>query len=300
MADEDAVLEPQTDADASSDDDRYEKDTSIDTSVDTTAEPVAVETKAEEADEEPESEVDPSPTEVEVLDEKADSEPEVPASVQDRIDEVIKSRRKTEELLSAVELENQQLRKQVLDIPVAVEPFKTLSDFEFDEGKYQSYMASEMNLRSTAAAEIAVSNAEAKTSQDRIQAEFDDRVKVFAKTVKDYDEVTGDRNLRISPPMAEMIKANKDGPQMYYFLASQPGVARSIALLSPVMAGSELEKIRQNLITERAKAAKPKVTEAPPPVPKIKSGDAGMERGMYTGMSDKAFDALRRKQIANR
>ncbi len=296
MQDEVVVLEPQADADASSDDVKYEDD-SIDTSVSAAAEPVEVETEAEEVAEEPESEVDSSPAEGEILEEKVDT---VPASVQERIDEVIASRRETEELLTAAELENQQLRKRALEIPAVAEPFKTLADFDFDEGRFQAYMASEIQTRSTAAADRAVSDAQARTRDARLKTEFESKEKVFAKTVKDYDEVAHDRNLPISESMAKVIRANEHGPEILYFLGSKTSEARRIAALSPVMSGFEMGKIHSTLITERVKAAKPKVTKAPPPVPKIKSGDAGQERGFHEGMSDKAFDKLRRKQIANR
>ena len=291
-------LEPQADADASPDvPDRFKDDKSVDTA-ELPAGTVEVETETEEADEKPESAVESSPAEVEVLEEKAESVP-VPDELQERIDKVTKSWRETERSVTALEQDNAKLRQQLSEVPVAAEPFKTLADFDFDEGKYQSYMASEFQGRATAAAEQAVRDAQSRTGADQAQSEFNVREKAFAKTVKDYDEVVHDRSLHISEPMARVIRANEDGPEMVYYLGSNPDVARRIAALPPEAVGFEMANIHHTLIAEKAKAAETKVTKAPPPVPKIKSGDAGMTKSP-ADMSDREFRKWREKQIANR
>ena len=295
---ETAVLEPQADADASSDD-RFADDKSVDTGViEPAPEPTEVETEVEEVAEEPESEAESSTAEVEVLDEKADP---MPDGVQERIDKVTKSWRETERALTALEQENEDLRKQISEIPSESEPFKTLEDFEFDSDKYQKYLASEIDSRSKAAAERAVSGFQAKTDTDNAASEFESRELEFAKTVKDYDEVAHSRGLKISNPMAAVLRGQENGPEMAYYLGNNPDVARRISSLPAEAVGFELGLIQASMAAEKAKAAAPKkVTDAPPPPPKIPAGDEGLQRRFYEGMPDKEFNKLRRKQIANR
>ena len=160
---ETADLEPQADADASPET-RFADDKSVDTGViEPEPEPIEVETEVEEVAEEPESEAESSTAEVEVLDEKADP---MPDGVQERIDKVTKSWRETERALTALEQENEGLRKQISEIPSESEPFKTLEDFEFDNDKYQKYLAGEIELRTKAAVDRGLSGAQAKTDTE--------------------------------------------------------------------------------------------------------------------------------------
>jgi hypothetical protein len=292
-------LEPQADASASSDAEvRFADDKSVNTAVDNDPKPVVVETKADDEPKEPKSEVDSSPAEVEVLDEKADSEP-VPDSLQDRMDKVTALRRESERTVTARDQEIAQLRKQLADIPVKAEPFKALADFDYDNDKFQSYMASEIQSRSTAAAERAVSERDSKTGTEQVRAEFAEREKAFAATVKDYDEIVHDRNLPISEPMARVLEAVDDGPELGYYLGNNPEVARRISALPPEAVGFELSNIQHTLNAEKAKAAKANVTKAPAPVPKLVKGSDTLEKDP-ADMSDKEFAKMRRKQIANR
>jgi hypothetical protein len=295
-----ADLEPQEDASVSSDD-RFADDKSVDTSVEVKAEPVEVETEIEDPEAEPENEADPSPAEVEVLDEKADTHEEAPLSkgAQERIDEVIKSLRETERQSAAKDIEIAELREKLAAIPVKTEPFKTLADFDFDEGRFQQYMAQEIDARAAAAGQRAALEVRGQAEVRLAEERFDARAKEFSKSVKDYAEVALTKDLKINAPMASVIMAQENGPELAYYLGKHPDVASKLSTLSPQASGFELGLIQAKLATEKAKAAAPKVTKAPPPPPKIKSGDAGLSRDP-ADMSDKQFAAWRRKQIAAR
>ena len=295
-----ADLEPQPDASVSSDD-RFADDKSVDTGViEAAPEPVEVETETEAVVEEPENEADPSPADEENVDETIDTpEVELSKSAQERIDEVTARFRESERFAAAKDIEIAELREKLAAVPVQTEPFKTLADFDYDEGKFQTYMAQEIDSRATAAGQRAAldvrGQAEAKLTQER----FDERAKVFSESVKDYAEVAQNPNLKINAPMAKVIQAQETGPELAYYLGKHPEIARDISSLPPEAAGFELGLLQGKLAAEKVKAAVPKVTKAPPPVPKIKSGDAGLSKDP-SDMSDKQFADWRRKQIANR
>jgi len=287
---ETADLEQQPDADASQDD---APTGYVDTSIDTGAIPVEVEAEPEVKPEEPESEVDPSPTVEEDDDKKT-------GSVQERIDKVTKSWRETERDNVALEQENVDLRLQLEERPDPdKELIKTREDFETKE-EYQRYMDDELDLRTKKAAQKIVdqnqSTADAATRKD----EFATREKAFAATVDDYGDVVYDKHLRINDPMKEVIQSDEHGPELGYYLGKKPDIAKDIFEMSPVKAGQALGDILTSIKAEKAKAATEKVTGAPPPPPKIPSGDEALDRGFYEGMPDKDFNKMRRKQIANR
>lgn len=318
MQEQEAVLETAEDADASPVEEvqvrqqgrdprtgQFVPTGYVDDSIDTSPPPVEAEAEEVEVDEEPESEVDSSPTEVKVLDEKADSpedtDEEFSGRVKERIDEVIGKWRDTERLVDVKDAENAELRKQLAEIPQPEqEPFKTLADFEYDEGKYQAYLADENSKRTAATVEQILNKSQQEAFENQLDVKFKERVTEFARSVKDYDEVTGDRNLRINTPMAQVIKAGEFGPELAYYLGKKPDVARKLSQMPAELAGYELGMINASLQADKAKAAPKKVTDAPPPPPKVKSGDEGLQRGFREGMSDAEFNKLRRKQIANR
>lgn len=294
-----ADLEPQTDASVSSDD-RFADDKSVNTAVEAAPEPVEVETETEAVVVEPKHEADPSPAEVEVLDEKADTpEVELSKSAQERIDEVTARSRESERREAAKDIEITELRERLQAVPVQTEPFKTLADFEYDEGKFQQYMAQEIDSRATAAGQRAALDVRGQTEAKLTQEKFDERAKVFSESVKDYADVAQNPSLKINAPMAKVIRAQENGPELAYYLGKHPEVARDISSLPPEAAGFELGLLQGKLAAEKAKAAAPKVTKAPPPVPKIKSGDAGLSKDP-SQMTDNEFKKWREKQIAAR
>jgi hypothetical protein len=302
MQEQVADLEPQADASASSElDERFGK--SVDTGViEPEAETVEVETETEEAEEEPESEVESSPTEEEDLDEKTDpqEDEEFSANVKARIDELTAKWRDTERALSARDIELAELRKQLEERPVAEEPFKTLADFEYDEGKYQQYLGAEITRRAEEAGRQAALGVTSEMSTQTSLAAFKAREIEFAKTVKDYDLVAHDRSLPINDAMANAIQYAENGPELAYYLGKHPEEARRISDLPAPIAGFELRDIAAKLKSDRESVKPPKVSKAPPPPPKVKAGDGGLPKGFYEGMSDAEFAKMRRKQIANR
>ena len=310
MPKQEAVLEPQEDADASSElDKRFGK--SVDTgATEPEPEPTEVETEVEEVAEEPESEVESSPAEVEALEKKADPlepDPEYGEKVKARIDKLTDSWRQSERGSMAKDQRITELEQQLQSAQPAPEPLKTLADFEFDDAAYQSYLSVEISKLAKEAAKEELKDFQAGISNETRESEFRGRERDFAKDVPEYFEkvygtVDGQRNWQCTDLMKDRIYASDMGEQTSFYLANNPDVASELSMLSD---GAEviarMAVLEHTLKTEKAKAAAPtKVTDAPPPPPTIPAGDEGLQRGFREGMSDKEFNKLRRKQIANR
>ena len=302
-------LEPQEDASASSEPEvRFADDKSVDTAVESKPEPVEVETKAEEVEDEPESEVDSSTTDEENVDETIDPETEVAAdsaNVKDRIDKLTERFRQQERDNEGLRQENAELRQQAAR-PQVREPFKTLADFDYDEAKYQSYMATEIDTRAEAAGARAAEGVHAKAEVESREESFRRGEKDFAKGHPDYfdlvyGEVDGLRNWVCSDVMLQEIMLSDMGQPLTYYLASNPDVAKDMSKLNPRDTAIRMDRLQTELKAEKAKvkADKKVVSKAPPPTPKIEKGKEPLEKDP-ADMSDREFAKMRRKQIANR
>ena len=242
--------------------------------------------------EEPEVEIKGSEADPSTAVEDPSEDPE-PKGVKERIGELTRLRREAER--------DRDFWRNKAEAPSEskLEPVKTLADFDYDEGKYAAYMSD----RATKTAEQATLGVMAKFGQEetaeRREMRFTAREADFAKTVKDYQEVTrGD--VQISASMAEAIKGSDDGPAVAYFLGNNTDLAAQIAQLSPIAAAREIGRIEGQLNSEAGKAKSKTVSEAPPPAKKIASTDPGKKTGYFTEMSDAAFNKQRLKEIAAR
>ncbi len=217
--------------------------------------------------------------------------------VQARIDKLTKNFRESERTASQLQEEVSRLKKELADAPG--EPTKSLSDFDFDEDKYRDYLFTEAETRAEKVALKAVEGFQESARTSNVEENFDRRESVFAATVKDYNETVYDDSLKISPVMASEIRESEIGPEMSYYLGKNPDVSAEIAKLPERAAIRRMALLESDLESEKTKAGK-KVSDAPPPPPKIPAGDAALEKGYSEGMSDAAFAKLRRKEIANR
>jgi len=254
------VLEP-TDADASSDA-RFADDKSVNTAVEPEPETTDVETEVEEVAEEPESEADPSPAEVEDLDKKADPQPgdvEYTANVKERIDDLTASFREEQRKGTAKDLKIEELQAQIDAIPPQEEALKTLEDFEYDNEKWQSYMATEIPKRAREAAREELKGFQAKADTESRQDAFRRREKEFAADHKDYNqvvygEVNGQRGWVASDHMVREIMLSDMGQELTYHLASNPDIAAKLYNLDAHDTTRRIALLENQLVSEKAKA----------------------------------------------
>jgi hypothetical protein len=300
MIDEVAELEPQTDADASPAD-RFADDKSVDTSIDTAKEPVEVDAETDEIVEEVESEADSSPADEENVEETIDADEKFSENVKGRIDELTSKWRDSERNIASKNQEIEELRKQIADKPVEVESLKTLEDFEYDQAKFDQYKVDESDRRTEAAIDKRLGTITADSAKQKAYDDFFVAEKAFAETVKDYHQVIGDPSLKISPDMAYATQVTMNDPGLVYYLASNKDVAERLFNMSKESMLVELGSIRANQAAEKAKAKPKIVSDALPPVSKIKGGDPGRVKKITdSDISDSQFKKMREKQIANR
>jgi hypothetical protein len=172
-----------------------------------------------------------------------------------------------------------------------VEQPKTLADFGYDEGKFQSYIFEQAEKRAVTAARSELSAEKEREAAERRASSFKSRASEFAKTVEDYDSVVRNPQLDITKEMAEAIRDSEDGPALAYHLGKNPDIAEKIAQLSPVTAARELGKIEARLAYEREKAKeKPVVSKAPPPPPQLAAGESASKVSTTDPESDSLSD----------
>lgn len=228
-----------------------------------------------------------------------------------RIDELTKNWRETERKAAEAERRaeerardaeywrEQVLRQQPAAKTETVQQTKTLADFEYDDSKYQAYLFEQAEQRAVQAAEKRLKEREETAAKERRKATFAQRESEFAKNAPDYRDKTRSVSFPVSDAMAEVFAESEEGPAVAYYLANNLEQADRIARMSPLAAAHALGLIQAKLLAEREKAAK-KVSEAPPPPPKIEgSGDPKVEKDP-SEMTDAEFAKWRKRQIAQR
>lgn len=242
-----------------------------------------VEEEVSEAPEDQESEAESPTADEEDVEKKTDP-------FKERIDKLTANWRQTQRDLQAREEEIAQLQERLQSMPEPQEPIKTLADFDYDEGQYQSYL---FNRASEAAREEAKRAVEGyRTEQQRKDADskYRERETAFVEKHKDFHEVVYDRNLRISPAMAEVIRTSDNGPEVAYHLGKNPDIAAELYDMAPARAGFEMAKLASKLEVESKKGGKA-VSGAPPPPPKkIGGSEPGRKVSPTSPDSDKLSD----------
>jgi hypothetical protein len=224
-----------------------------------------------------------------------------------RIDELTRLRRDAERDRDHWrDLALRQSPQPKAEAPKPVESTKTLADFEYNEVKYQAYVFDEAKKLSTEAAKQALREERESEAKVRRTTSFASRESEFAKTVSDYHDVTRNPELPMTQGMVEAIAESEDGPALAYHLGKNPEIAEKLATLPPVAAAREIGKIEARLAYEREKAkeAKPAISKAPPPPPKVDGAEAPttvrIDGPEADTLSDEEWARRRNKQLARR
>ncbi|MGL4757004.1 MAG: hypothetical protein ACRCXB_32035 [Aeromonadaceae bacterium] len=99
-----------------------------------------------------------------------------------------------------------------------------------------------------------------KTEIDDSYAEREEEVR---NKYDDFDQVAYNPRLRITDEMAETIKSSDKGPDLAYWLGSNPKEADRISRLSPLMQAREIGKIEAKITAEPSQK---KSSSAPDPI----------------------------------
>jgi len=111
--------------------------------------------------------------------------------------------------------------------------------------------------------------------QQKLQAEFVDRLNAVRKEISDFDEVVGDADIDVVPHIASYIAESELGPKLGYHFAKNPDELERIQKLSPIKGIAELGKLELKLEKKpeaKAEEAKPvNVSKAPSPITTVAS-----------------------------
>ena len=222
--------------------------------------------------------------------EPSESSPEKKTGTQKRIDELTKQRHDHEREKEYWKQLAQD--KQVAPEPVNNEPLKSLSDFEYDEGKFAEYLTE----RAKADAAADVDRKIAQETAARTRSDFSGKEADFSKDVDDYHIVTRNNDLKVSQEMVEAVQGSDDGPAVLYYLGKNPEVAERLFALPPLQMAREMGRIEA---TKLVKQKAPVESKAPKPVPKLKPVESKVTLDP-SKMTDAQFRKWRQKAIANR
>lgn len=225
--------------------------------------------------------------------------------VQKRLDELTRNWREAERREAAL-LALLQQKPEAPKAEVKPEPVKTLADFEYDEAKYQAHLYEQVAKQATQAARREIEAEQRRMSEASRAESYKAREAKFAETAPDFREVVYRDDVPITPEMADVIRESEDGPALAYHLAKNVEIAESIARLSPLAQARELGRLEARLALEKQQVAeaKKRVSQAPPPAPKLEGLNAATSVSPDDPESDKAYKShmdwinARQKQLS--
>lgn len=243
---------------------------------------------------------------------EVEAEEPKPKGVAKRIDELTRNwreaQRQNERLLDLLSQRNTPAQPDAPKQEAPQQQVKTLADFNFDEPSYQKYLIQHATEQARAVAREEArkerEEQERATRQQQRIAGWQERAKAFAATTEDFEEVA--YAAPISDGVAALIQDLEEGPEVAYHLGKNPAEARRISQMSEAAAGIALGKLAAQLAFERktAEEAKKRVSQAPPPTPKIEGLNSGPairpDSPESDNLSMSEWMKARNKQVQNR
>jgi len=132
----------------------------------------------------------------------------------------------------------------------------TLPDRDIDPDAYADALA-------TRKAEELLAKREADRQQRELLMAYKEREEAAFEKYDDFEQVVYNKALPITNVMAETIQASDVGPDVAYYLGSNPREAERISRLSPYLQAKEIGKIEVKL-TDNPPVKR--TTNAPPPI----------------------------------
>lgn len=112
-------------------------------------------------------------------------------------------------------------------------------------------------------AEELVAQREIHNQRAQIEEAYAEREEDARTKYEDFEQVAYNPKLRVTDVMAETIKASEIGPDLAYWLGSNPKESDRISRMSPLMQAREIGRIEAKLSAEPPQK---KVTSAPDPI----------------------------------
>ena len=153
-----------------------------------------------------------------------------------------------------------------------------------------------------AEAQKLVQQQELQRQKAELDDAYHDREEEARSKYDDFEQVAYNPNLRVTDVMAETIKASDIGPDLAYWLGSNPKEADRISRLTPILQAKEIGKIEAKLASNPV--TKP-TTSAPAPIKPVTARTSGAPaydttdpRSTKTMSASEWIEADRRRQIA--
>lgn len=171
-----------------------------------------------------------------------------------------------------------------------------------DPEQYQRDMADYTNKVAERAASRAVkaadadrqreaAEASARTQQQQHAQAWNQRRQKAIERLPDYEVVAENPEIAISPAMAMGISSSDNGPDVAYYLGSNPEEATRIYALPPMLQLIELGKLEAKLTAPKT----PQVTKVPPPIkPSVGNGEPQVKTVDEMSMDEYAAKRNRR------
>ena len=157
-------------------------------------------------------------------------------------------------------------REQALKTPEPqVQTPATLPDRDIDPDAYAEALAARK-------AEELLARREAERQQRELLMAYKEREEAAFEKYDDFEQVVYNKALPITNVMAETIQASEVGPDVAYYLGSNPREAERISRLSPYLQAKEIGKIEVKL-TDNPPVKR--TTNAPPPIKPVTAKTVG-------------------------
>jgi len=150
-------------------------------------------------------------------------------------------------------------------------------------------------------AEELLARREAAKHQSQVLESYQEREEVARDKYDDFEQVAYNPKLSITNVMAETIQSSDIGPELAYYLGSNPKDADRIARLTPFMQAKEIGKIEAKLAAEPPMK---RTTSAPAPISPVNARSSGSPshdttdpRSIKTMTVSQWIDAERARQV---
>ena len=215
-----------------------------------------------------------------------EAKPAAKTFTQEEVDELISKRLAREQR----KWERKQVQQPAAAPPKDVPP---ADSFESPEAYAEALAAKK--------AEELLAQRETQRRQAEVLEAYQDREEQAREKYDDFEQVAYNPNLRITSVMAETIQASDVGPDVAYYLGSNPKEADRISRLSPFLQAKEIGKIEAKLASNPAPTKK--ASSAPTPISPVTNRAASVAydttdpRSTKTMSTSEWIEAERARQI---
>jgi len=247
------------------------------------------------------AEVDSAPTtDVTATPEVAESTPEV---AENQVDQATEEKKYSQAEIDAMigkrlareqrKWEREQANRSAESQIVKAAPTASVDQFESPEA-YAEAMAYQK-------AEELLAKREAAKQQSAVLESYQEREEAARDKYDDFEQVAYNPKLPITNVMAETIQSSDVGPELAYYLGSNPKEADRISRMSPLSQAKEIGKIEAKLVSSPPVK---KTTSAPAPISPVTARSAGVSaydttdpRSTKTMTDSQWIEAERKRQI---